>query len=516
VLPGETFPADGFVVRGQTLADEALLTGESTALQRGVGDTVIAGSHNLAAVVDIQVERIGDQTRYGQIVALMEQASVSKPAIAKLVDSLAKPFLILVLLAAALSCLGWWYVSPEHAVMIAVAVLVVTCPCALSLATPAAMLASAGALARNGVLVRQLGALETLSKVDTVVFDKTGTLTCDTFELEAITVRPDASREQALSWAATLAAGSLHPISRALTQALQSQDIPIAPLQGSAEQSGAGVSAIAPGFGKICLGSAQFTNAQEHAVPGLATYLSDANGWLATFSFREQLRQDAEAAVAQLHQQDLRVCMYSGDQEQTAQHLGQSLGIDEARGALTPDGKLAALHALQATGRRVAMIGDGLNDAPILAGADVSFAFGSATPITHSRSDLVVLNRQLLSISQTFTHARKTLRIVRQNLGWAVAYNLITVPLAIAGYMPAWAAGLGMASSSLLVVLNALRLTRLQPLHSTIGSAPTDSAAAPIQFVTRSDSNVQENAQNPSKKLSNQPGLTSPSATKVA
>jgi len=458
VLPGETFPADGVVLSGQTLADEALLTGESTPLPRAAGDAVVAGSHNLTAPVDMRVQQVGAGTRYGQIVALMEQAMMSKPALARLADRWAKPFLIFVLLAAALSCLWWWSVDPERAVMIAVAVLVVTCPCALSLATPAAMLASAGALARGGVLVRRLPALEALARADTVVFDKTGTLTRDALVLERIVLRDGADRAQALAWAAALAHSSLHPVSRALTQAPQMQGLNTADVRITAEQSGAGVTGTVTGVGEIRFGSASFTGAGEHTEPGLAAYLADQDGWLATFCLKEDVRADAAAAVIQLHDQGVRVCVYSGDRPEAAAQLGQEVGADEWRGGLSPDDKLAALRALQTAGRRAAMVGDGLNDAPVLAGADVSFAFGRAVPIARSRSDFVALTDQLLAISHTLAQARRTLRIVRQNLGWAAVYNIVAVPLAIAGYMPAWAAGLGMAASSLLVVLNALRL----------------------------------------------------------
>jgi Cu2+-exporting ATPase len=468
VLPGETFPADGVLVSGQTLADEALLTGESTPLPRAAGDAVVAGSHNLAAPVEMRVQQIGADTRYGQIVALMEQAAVSKPDIARLADHWAKPFLIFVLLAAALSCAWWWRIDPERAVMIAVAVLVVTCPCALSLATPAAMLASAGALARGGVLVRRLSALEALAHTDTVVFDKTGTLTHDAFVLERIVLRPGADRARALAWAGALARSSLHPVSRALAQAPEMQGADAEDVQVTAEQSGAGVIGTVTGAGEIRLGSATFAGAGEHAVPGLAAYLADEAGWLATFCLKEDLRADAAAAVARLHSQGVRVCVYSGDQPEAAERLGQEVGADESRGGLRPDDKLAALRALQAAGRRAAMVGDGLNDAPTLAGADVSFAFGRAVPIARSRSDFVALTDRLLAIAHTLAQARRTLRIVRQNLGWAAGYNIVAVPLAIAGYMPAWAAGIGMAVSSLVVVLNALRLAGGVPAASSL------------------------------------------------
>ncbi|MDR2991276.1 MAG: HAD-IC family P-type ATPase, partial [Burkholderiaceae bacterium] len=332
------------------------------------------------------------------------------------------------------------------------------CPCALSLATPAAMLASAGALARGGVLVRRLSALEALARAATVVFDKTGTLTRDAFVLERIALRPGADRAQTLAWAAALARSSLHPLSRALAQAPEMQDARAEAVRVTAEQSGAGVMGAVAGGAEIRLGSVTFTGAGDHAEPGLAVYLADQAGWLATFCLKEDVRADAAETVARLRGQGMRVCVYSGDRPEAAARLGQALGVDESRGGLSPDDKLATLRVLQAAGHRVAMVGDGLNDAPVLAGADVSFAFGRAVPIARSRSDFVVLTKQLLTVADTLAQARRTLRIVRQNLAWAAVYNLVAVPLAIAGYMPAWAAGFGMAASSLLVVLNALRL----------------------------------------------------------
>ena len=403
VLPGEAFPADGVLINGQTLADEALLTGESTPLARAAGERVIAGSHNLSAPVEMRVEQAGGDTRYAQIVALMAQAATSKPQIALLADRMAKPFLIFVLLAAGLACAWWWPSDPGHALMIAVAILVVTCPCALSLATPAAMLASAGALARNGVLVRRLQALEALSHVDTVVFDKTGTLTRDAFVLEDVRLREGVSRASALSTPAPHAALPLPPTT------------------------------------------------QPH--------LSDERGWLASFLLREDLRADSGAAVAELQAAGLKVSLLSGDRSESAARVGQLAGITDAQGGCLPDDKLAWMQQAQAAGHQVAMVGDGLNDGPVLAGANVSFAFGRAVPLARAQADFVVLGDRLSLIPITYAKAGRTMRVVRQNLGWAAAYNAVGVPLAMAGWMPAWAAGLGMAASSLLVVLNALRLS---------------------------------------------------------
>ncbi|HOP91100.1 MAG TPA: cation-translocating P-type ATPase [Ottowia sp.] len=461
VLPGEAFPADGVLINGQTLADEALLTGESTPLARAVGERVIAGSHNLSAPVEMRVEQAGGDTRYAQIVALMAQAATSKPQIALLADRMAKPFLIFVLLAAGLACAWWWPSDPGHALMIAVAILVVTCPCALSLATPAAMLASAGALARNGVLVRRLQALEALSHVDTVVFDKTGTLTRDAFVLEDVRLREGVSRECALALAAALARGSLHPVSRALSLAADQEAATQKPPELTAlrEVPGQGVVALHGAAGELRLGSAAFCGVEADLAHGPVSHLSDERGWLASFLLREDLRADSGAAVAELQAAGLKVSLLSGDRSESAERVSQLAGIKDARGGCLPDDKLAWMQQAQAAGHQVAMVGDGLNDGPVLAGANVSFAFGRAVPLARAQADFVVLGDRLSLIPITYAKAGRTMRVVRQNLGWAAAYNAVGVPLAMAGWMPAWAAGLGMAASSLLVVLNALRLS---------------------------------------------------------
>jgi Cu2+-exporting ATPase len=465
VLPGEAFPADGTVIEGETLADEALLTGESRPLRRGPGAAVIAGSHNLNTAVLVRVERTGAATRFAQIVALMEQAATSRPQLAQLVDRLARPFLIGVLLAAGGAAVYWWSHDPGHALMVAVAVLVVTCPCALSLATPAAMLAAAGTLARQGVLVRRLGGLEALAQVDTVVFDKTGTLTRDAMVLQAVRTREGLSREQALAMAAALAQQSLHPVSRALVAAAQGAGASAWLAQQVQEISGQGLSGLVnppPGQGggtqELRLGSQAHCGVSVAVPAGPHAVLGDAQGWLATFELGEDVRADAAATVAVLQAQGIAVRILSGDAAPAVARVAEQLGIREARGGCTPQDKLALLRSAQQQGHKVAVVGDGLNDGPALAGAHVSFAFGQAVPLAQAQADFVVLGQQLDSVARAIRLARRTMRIVRQNLVWAVAYNAACVPLAVAGWLPAWLAGLGMAASSLLVVGNALRL----------------------------------------------------------
>lgn len=459
VLPGEAFPADGKLLLGRTQVDEALLTGESTPLGRGPGDAVLAGSYNLSAPVELQVEGLGSDTRFAQIVALMADAASQKPRLAQLADRMARPFLWCVLVAAALAGAFWWPSGPGHALMVAVAVLVVTCPCALSLATPAALLAAAGKLAKSGVLVRRLQALENLAQVDTVVFDKTGTLTQDGMVVSAIHTCAGLSDDEALALAAALAAPSLHPVARAVVAAAQARGLQLPSDVVEVEEAvGLGMRSQSR-HGALRFGSARFCGTPGDPAQQ-QVHLSDAQGWLASFDLSEDLRPDAAQAVQALRQAGLRVELLSGDQPVAALRVATQLGIEQAHGGCSPQDKLAHLRALQASGHRVAMVGDGLNDGPVLAGAHVSFAFGQAVPLAQRQADFVVTGGALLALPQALLTARRTLRVVRQNLGWAAAYNALCVPLALVGWLPAWAAGLGMALSSLLVVLNAARLSK--------------------------------------------------------
>ena len=481
VLPGEAFPADGSIVRGQTLADEALLTGESTPVRRQEGSQVTAGSFNLQSVVEMKVQGTGQSTRFAQIVSLMESASLQKPRLAQLADRIARPFLLLVLASAAVAALWWWPTDPAHALMVAVSVLIVTCPCALSLATPVAMLSAAGTLARHGVLVRNLQGLEVLAQADTVVFDKTGTLTHDGMAVQRLQVQSGLSDSDALAMAAAMARQSLHPVSRALVVAASEAGVAqdgrwqVGAVQ---ETSGSGLAAQVVDANHqflpmtVLLGSAKHAQATQEALAcGVAQQVvlaCRAEGAsdtmvLARFDMSEHLRSGAAEAIEALRQAGIGVRLLSGDSAPAVARIAEQVGILEWQGGCTPQDKLAALQELQSHGRRVVMVGDGLNDGPVLAGANASFAFGRAVPLAQSRSDFVVLGASLDAIAQTVLHARRTLKVVRQNLWWAAGYNAISVPLAIAGHMPAWLAGLGMALSSLLVVLNAARLSRALP-----------------------------------------------------
>jgi Cu2+-exporting ATPase len=472
VRPGEAFAADAQIVAGETQVDEALLTGESRPVPRAFGERVLAGSLNLTATVEVLVTTLGKQTRFGQMVALMESASVSKPGMALLADRVAKPFLWGVLIMAALAAAWGWQYSPSHALMVAVSVLIVTCPCALSLATPAAMLSTAGALAKAGVMLRSLQALQSLAQVDTVIFDKTGTLTHEDFSLQHIATREGMQPEQALAWAAALAHHSLHPVSRSLVRAVGDMN----PINNASafvldqvkEFAGQGVQATLRAAAKnsgeirkeLRLGSAAFCGVQLKHSDVLQASLSDQEGWLATFEFAETPREEAAATLQALKNMGFRIRILSGDGQGSVSQLASRLNIAEALGACSPEEKLKQVKLEQAQGHRVAMVGDGLNDGPVLAGADVSFALGQALPLAQSKADFVFMASNLKPLVATFRLSRQTMQIVRQNLVWAAIYNFACVPLAMLGYLPAWLAGLGMACSSLGVVLNAMRLSK--------------------------------------------------------
>ncbi|MFM6990828.1 MAG: heavy metal translocating P-type ATPase, partial [Rhodoferax sp.] len=471
VLPGEAFAADGLLLSGETHVDEALLTGESRPVRRHAGQPVVAGSYNLSAPVVMQVTRLGGQTRYAQIVALMEDAAAAKPRMAALADRLARPFLAAVMLAAlAVVALGW-QADPQHALMLGVAVLIVTCPCALSLATPTAMLAASGALARAGILVRNMQGLEALAKVDTVVFDKTGTLTEGTPRVSRIATRGGVSSAEALQMAAALAAQSLHPASRAIVAAAQA-----APERGShwvasqvRERAGqgvegflstAGVQGGPATAGKVKLGSAAFCGLAEGGREPFAVQLCDESGWLAGIDMQEALRPDASDTVRRLHRLGIDVQLLSGDGHEAVARVSQALDLGVARAMCSPEDKYHALQALRAAGRHILMVGDGLNDGPALAVAHVSAAMGQGVPVAQARADFIVQGGKLAGLGAAIALSRKTLRVVHQNLAWAALYNLACVPLAVAGALPAWLAGAGMAVSSMVVVANALRLSR--------------------------------------------------------
>ena len=471
---GEAFPADGKLVPHLqnsdannaviTRVDESLLTGEANPINKHLHDAVVAGSYNLGQTVRMQVEKIGQRTQYGQIVQLITEAATEKPRLAKIADSIAKPFLIFVLFSAALSAALLWSTSPAQALMTAAAVLIVTCPCALSLATPAAMLASASAFVKRGILIRHLQAIESLANVDTVIFDKTGTLTAGDIQVTHIQHAAHLSEMTAMQMAATLAQHSYHPVSQALVSfgakniAANSAPFNIQNIEevvGGGMQGSFNATILKLGSAKFC----QLNNLMDSTNSVQQVYLADENGWLATFTLQESLKPNVKNMVSALKNAGLNVQIASGDQAHSVALIATQIGVQDYLAACQPQDKLSHLQQLKQAGKKVLMVGDGLNDGPIVASAHVSIAMGKGVPLTLAQADYVLLNGDVSQIPALIAHAKKTMRVIKQNLSWALAYNLICIPLAFTGVLSPWLAGLGMALSSLLVILNAFRQT---------------------------------------------------------
>jgi Cu2+-exporting ATPase len=466
VRPGEIIPVDGTVLDGNSASNEALMSGESRPVDKAPGARVIAGSINLVSPLIVRADAIGEATRLAGIVRLLDQALAQKPRLAQLANRFAAGFVAFLLLAALASLLLWLPVDPQRAIWIMVSVLVVSCPCALSLATPAALTAAAGHLAQRGVLITRGHALETLAQVSDVVFDKTGTLSHGSMTLLDIHTTEPGGRLAALARAQALEAGSEHPLARAL-RAAATPALP--PAHDTRNRPGLGVEGQLDGR-PWRLGRRDWVNALSGTAPDAATAdwhagdsvlaLGDESGTVALFAIGEREREEAHTAVDALRRAGLRVHLLSGDAPGPVAALAGRFGIADWRAEATPQDKLDYLAALQRGGARVLMLGDGVNDAPVLARADVSMAMGSASDVARASGDMVLINDRLDRVAEAWALARKTRRVIRQNLCWAVAYNLVTLPLAMLGHVTPWVASLGMTLSSLLVVGNALRLIR--------------------------------------------------------
>ncbi|MBX3666616.1 MAG: cadmium-translocating P-type ATPase [Burkholderiales bacterium] len=464
VRPGETIPADGVVVEGNSKSDEALLTGESRPVAKRPGDSLTGGAMNLDGVVVMRVTRIGEDTVLAGIVRLMDRAQAEKPRIAQLADRVAGWFVAILLLLTLATFAVWWQIDAQRALWVAVSMLVVTCPCALSLATPAALTAATGAAYRAGVLVTRGTALETLARATHFVFDKTGTLTSGRMALADVKTLATETRAECLALAAALESWSEHPVGLALVAAANGAH-PVA--GGVRAVTGRGIEGTVGGR-LLRVGSPQFV-AELHgqALPGdlecvpdaiAVVALGDERGWIALFLLDDVVRHDAAALVRGLGGCGAQVALLSGDRRQRVAHTAFELGIAEFLGAASPEDKLAYVEKLQARGAVVAMVGDGVNDAPVLARAQVSIAPGGGTELAQVSADIILLADRLDVLADTVRASRRTLRVIRQNLGWAAAYNAVALPLAMAGLVTPLVAAAGMSASSLLVVLNALRL----------------------------------------------------------
>ena len=469
VRSGAAAPADGVVVQGESLNDEALLTGEGVPVAKGPGARVIGGAINLSAPLVLRVAATGSSSRLSAIVQLMEQAANQKPMLVQLADRYAGAFLGCILLLSVLAGLGWSMVDPSRALWIAVAVLIVTCPCALSLAAPVALSAAVGNLALRGVLATRGHALETLARANHFVFDKTGTLTTGRMQvLDTILLgRLDRTALERLT--GQLEQWAVHPVAQALAMAAAPalKRAPAVTVTDYREEHGAGVEARVDGL-RVRIGSVAYAQAlhgqplppqvQASLESRTVAAVADESGWLGVFALGDGVRAQARELMTALTRAGCRVTLLTGDNAQAGARVGAEIGISDVRSSMSPDAKQAFVAGLQREGAVVAMVGDGINDAPVLAQAHVSIAMGSGAPLAQARSDMVLMSAQPVDLWHARQVAVKTLAIVRQNLVWAVAYNLVAIPLAAAGVLNPWIAGIGMSASSLIVVANSLRL----------------------------------------------------------
>ncbi len=459
VLPGESMPADGMVISGRSAVDEALISGESLPRSKVAGDAVAAGTVNRESPLEIQVTGVGPESTLGTIARLLARAQSARPAMTQRFERGTGWFTGLVLLLAAASAAVWGlWLDPARALPVAIAVLVVSCPCALALATPAALTAATGRLTRLGILVVGADALERLARVTRVVFDKTGTVTVGAPEVVGVDTLADVPLGRCQSIAAALARHSEHPMSRAIAAMTAG---PLPPASEVESVPGEGVR------GRVAdrvyaIGRRRFVAPGAHAIEPeggeSAVWLGDGRRLLARLRLFDRPRADAERTIQRLRRRGLPVTVLSGDRPGAVAAVARVLGIDDARAGLRPADKLDALTACQAAGERVLAVGDGVNDAPLLAAADVSVAVAGATDLARASADLVLNSAELARVVDAWDTARETRTVIRQNLAWALGYNLIALPLAAAGLITPWLAALGMSLSSLLVVLNALRL----------------------------------------------------------
>jgi Cu2+-exporting ATPase len=462
VKPGEIFPADGLVEEGSSLVSEALLSGEAKPVGKSSGSAVIAGAANLTSPLIVRVERIGPATVLSSILRLVERAAAEKPRLIELADRAASWFILVVLILAATAGVFWAISDPGRALPVVVAVLVATCPCALSLATPIALTVTIAELAGRGVVIARSRAIEALARATDVVFDKTGTLTSGELSLARVTVCGGVAKDRCLALAAAIESASEHPVARAILDAA-----PAGATLRAAEirnNPGAGIDARVEGR-RYRIGTLAFTRelaSQSRSLVeeprGSPVWLADESGLLAALSFEDALRPEAKEAVRALQALGVTVHLLSGDGEDAVRDVAAGARIGIARAQATPELKREYVIGLQKQGRVVAMVGDGINDAPVLAQADVSVAMGGGARLAQMRADAVLVSQDLRELPRAIERTRRTLGIVRQNVAWAFAYNLLALPLALAGLLTPWLAALGMAGSSLVVTMNALRL----------------------------------------------------------
>jgi P-type Cu2+ transporter len=468
IRAGEHIPVDGVILSGKATIDESILTGESTPLQKIAGMTVIGGSINIESPIQIEVEKIGQDTVLSQILRILERAQSERPTVVGISDLVAKWFVTCVLIIASLVAIYWFSTGNERWFQITLSVLVVSCPCALSLAMPAAITTATGTLMRSGILSTRGHALETLARSTHVIFDKTGTLTYGRLKLVETRCFTRESETDCLKIATALEAQSEHPIAKALIEANENSN----------EENSATDIINMPGQGiegnvdnkHYFIGTSAFIqdkngNALEHENSHdlhkqghTVILLADRENILCAFLLVDAIRDGAAQVVAALKDAGKEVILMTGDNQQSAELIGHALGINHIYAALKPEDKLARVHELQDHGAIIAMVGDGINDAPVLAGAQVSIAMSTGTELARASADLIFMNEKFQNLLMAFKISDKTSAIIRQNILWAIAYNVLALPAAMMGYIPPWLAAIGMSLSSLLVVSNALRI----------------------------------------------------------
>jgi P-type Cu2+ transporter len=468
VALGAVIPVDG-VLEGATLVDESLLTGEAAPVARGPGSEVAGGAINTGTACVVRASRDASHSTLASMAALIERAQSERPPQALAADRAASQFVSWIVLLSVLVAAAWLWIDPARAFPATLAVLVATCPCALSLATPVAIAAATARLARRGVLTTRANALERLAAVDTVVLDKTGTLTTAQMRLGAVQCLGPDTPERCLAIAASLEQHSAHPLATAFTGATGA-GVAVTEVEETAGQGLEGkISGRRWRIGRRDYVAAIFSPelapdgvrvASAAATPGATddrVWLGRAAGPAAAFTVTDTPRADAAEAVAALRALGLDVVVASGDRQSVVAHLAAELGITRASGRMDPQAKLALVRELQARGHRVLMVGDGINDGPVLAAAHASCAIGAGAALAHAASDLLLMNESLAALATAVDTARGAARLVRANLRWALGYNLCAVPLAAAGLVSPWVAALGMSASSLFVVVRAGR-----------------------------------------------------------
>ena len=474
--PGEAIAADGVVIEGCSAVDEALLSGESMPLAKSPGSVVVGGSINIENPLFIRVQRVGAASTLASIVRLVEHAAAQKQPLAQMADRYAQKFVWLILAASVVAAVAWLFIDPSRATWIAISLLVATCPCALSLATPVALTTATGNLARHGMIVTQGHTIESLARATDFVFDKTGTLTDGRLSVLSFTTKGSLSRDECLAIAEALERASAHPIGKAVhafsADLLQGPAV-LVDAAGQRDEAGAGIEALIAGR-RYRLGNFEFCAALSQSgdvrhLSNVETVCEFTRIWLARegeilarFDLSDRIKEGALELVASLKAAGRKVHLVSGDALGPVMRIAQQLDIDAFRGSTTPAGKQAYVEALQRDGAHVAMIGDGVNDAPVLARADVSVAMGDGALLAQTHADAVLMSGAPRDLQKGLRLAERTLGVIHQNLAWAFAYNLAVMPLAAAGLVNPWLAGLGMSVSSLLVVMNALRLKRLE------------------------------------------------------